>query len=373
MGSAWIYVGSFIGALVISLVLVPLVRRLAIKRDVLDSPGAHKSHHTPVPYLGGVAMVVAFSLAVVAAAVAKQDLSFSGGLVTFNRGLVLSRGSSTLGELFLILGLALGLSVMGLIDDLRGLNPFFRLSIEVLVASSIIAYGIQFTSPLPDGVDAIITVVWIVGITNALNLLDNTDGLAAGITGIAGVTFFVLAYANDQPFTALLALGLAGCTLGFLRSNFHPAKIYMGDAGSLYLGFLLSYIGLKIRVNQSETPQLFIPAIVLGVALLDTTMVVVSRLRRRVSPFTGGQDHLSHRLRRLGLSVPRSVTTLLVASVALSILAIGLSEAPAGVGYWILGASVASGAMTTILLTTEVARVDTESASNITPLRRNVG
>lgn len=112
--------GSFFGALVISLVLVPLVRRLAIKRDVLDSPGAHKSHHTPVPYLGGVAMVVAFSLAVVAAAVAKQDLSFSGGLVTFNRGLVLSRGSSTLGELFLILGLALGLSVMGLIDDLRG-------------------------------------------------------------------------------------------------------------------------------------------------------------------------------------------------------------------------------------------------------------
>jgi UDP-GlcNAc:undecaprenyl-phosphate GlcNAc-1-phosphate transferase len=353
VGSAWVYVGSFLGALVISLVLVPLVRRLAISREVLDAPGAHKSHSTPVPYLGGVAMVVAFSLAVVAGAVAKQDLSFSGGLVTFNRGLMLNRGASTLGELFLILGLGLGLSVMGLIDDLKGLNPFLRLVIEIAVACSVIAYGIQFTSPLPDGVDAIITVVWIVGITNALNLLDNTDGLAAGVTGIAGTAFFVLAFANDQPFTALLAIGLAGITLGFLRSNFHPAKIYMGDAGSLYLGFLLAYIGLKIRVNQDETPQLFIPAIVLGVALLDTTMVVVSRIKRGISPFEGGKDHLSHRLMRLGVSVRRGVTIILLGSGTCGLIGIALYNIRGQAGYWIVAAVLFIAAASTVLLTTK--------------------
>ena len=345
--------GSFLGALVISLVLVPLVRQLAIQREVLDSPGAHKSHSIPVPYLGGVAMVVAFSVAVVAGAIVKQDLSFSGGLVTFNQGLVLNRGASTLGELFLILGLALGLSVMGLLDDLKGLNPFLRLGIEIGVACGVIAYGIQFTSPLPDGIDAIITVIWIVGITNALNLLDNTDGLAAGITGIAGVAFFILAYANDQPFTALLALGLSGCTLGFLKSNFHPAKIYMGDAGSLYLGFLLSYIGLKIRVNQSETPQLFIPAIVLGVALLDTTLVVVSRIKRGVSPFEGGKDHLSHRLMRLGVSVRRGVTIILFGGATCGLIGVALYNIRGQAGYWVVAAVLTIAGASTVLLTTK--------------------
>jgi UDP-GlcNAc:undecaprenyl-phosphate GlcNAc-1-phosphate transferase len=298
-------------------------------------------------------MVVAFSLAVVAGAIVKQDLSFSGGLVTFNRGIVLNRGASTLGELFLILGLALGLSVMGLLDDLKGLNPFLRLGIEIGVASGVIAYGIQFTSPLPDGIDAIITVIWIVGITNALNLLDNTDGLAAGITGIAGVAFFILAYANDQPFTALLALGLSGCTLGFLKSNFYPAKIYMGDAGSLYLGFLLSYIGLKIRVNQNETPQLFIPAIVLGVALLDTTLVVVSRIKRGVSPFEGGKDHLSHRLMRLGVSVRRGVTIILFGGATCGLIGVALSNIRGQAGYWVVAAVLSIAGASTVLLTTK--------------------
>jgi UDP-GlcNAc:undecaprenyl-phosphate GlcNAc-1-phosphate transferase len=243
--------------------------------------------------------------------------------------------------------------MMGLIDDLKGLNPFLRLGIEIAVASAVIAYGIQFASPLPDGIDAIITMIWIVGITNALNLLDNTDGLAAGVTGIAGVAFFFLAYANDQPFTALLALGLSGCTLGFLKSNFHPAKIYMGDAGSLYLGFLLSYIGLKIRVNQSETPQLFIPAIVLGVALLDTTMVVVSRIKRGVSPFEGGKDHLSHRLMRLGVSVRRGVTIILFGGATCGLIGVALYNIRGQAGYWVVAAVLTIAGASTVLLTTK--------------------
>jgi UDP-GlcNAc:undecaprenyl-phosphate GlcNAc-1-phosphate transferase len=138
-----------------------------------------------------------------------------------------------------------------------------------------------------------------------------------------------------------------------------------------------------MRTSVSEIPQLFAPVVVLGVAVLDTTLVVVSRVRRGVSPFTGGQDHLSHRFLRLGLSVRRSVTALLVASIALGVLAVGLSEAPAGVGYWLLAAVVASGAMATIVLTTKVAREATGAGNtgkmpagdpeNITPIRRDVG
>jgi UDP-GlcNAc:undecaprenyl-phosphate GlcNAc-1-phosphate transferase len=165
--------------------------------------------------------------------------------------------------------------------------------------------------------------------------------------------------------------------LGFLRSNFHPATIYMGDAGSLFIGFLMAYLGLKMRTSVTEIPQLFAPIVVLGVAVLDTTIVVVSRVRRGVSPFTGGQDHLSHRLRRLGLSVRRSVTTLLLASAALGVLAVGLSEASAAIGYWFLGAVAVSGVMATVVLTTKVARVEAVAApvssdeTNVTPIRRD--
>ncbi|MGA1506707.1 MAG: MraY family glycosyltransferase, partial [Ilumatobacteraceae bacterium] len=238
---------------------------------------------------------------------------------------------------------------------------------------SVVAYGISLDSPLPGWADSTISVLWILGMANAFNLLDNIDGLAAGTAAVASGSFFFIAVMNDQQYSALLAIGLAGAMLGFLRSNFHPASIYMGDAGSLFIGFMMAYLGLKMRTTVTEIPQLFAPVVVLGVAVLDTTVVVVSRVRRGLSPFTGGQDHLSHRFLRLGLSVRRSVTSLLVASAALGVLAVGLSDAPAGVGYWILAAVVVSGGVATIVLTTNVARAEEASDSNVTPLRRNLG
>jgi UDP-GlcNAc:undecaprenyl-phosphate GlcNAc-1-phosphate transferase len=369
----WLYFATLIGATTMSLLLVPAVREYARKRQINDNPGGHKSHDAPVPYLGGVAMVTAFSIAMLVGVFVMRNAIVDGQGINVTFDSLVGQNDRLLREIAVVLCLALVFSVMGLIDDLRGLTPSLRFLIGLAVSASLVAYGVRLESPLPFAIDAVISVVWILGITNAFNLLDNIDGLAAGTAAVAAGGFFVIAYINDQHYSALMAIGLAGAMLGFLRSNFHPATIYMGDAGSLFIGFMMAYLGLKMRTTITEVPQLFAPMLVLGVAVLDTTIVVVSRLRRGVSPFTGGQDHLSHRLRRLGLSVPRSVTTLLVASVALGILAIGLSEAPAGVGYWILGASVASGAMTTILLTTKVARVDTESVSNITPLRRDVG
>lgn len=370
---AVLYLLVFLGATVMSLILVPAVREFARGRAIHDVPGGHKSHTQPVPYLGGVAMVVAFSIAMVLGVLLQRNTMINGRQISLSIGAMPLQSDTLLRELVVVIVLALVFSLMGLIDDLRGLSPWLRFVVGLGLASALVLYGVKVASPLPDVADAVISVVWILGITNAFNLLDNIDGLAAGTAAVASGAFFFIAMINDQQNGALFAIGLAGAMLGFLRSNFHPASIYMGDAGSLFIGFLMAYLGLKMRTSVTEIPQLFAPVVVLGVAVLDTTMVVISRVRRGVSPFTGGQDHLSHRLRRLGLSVPRAVTTLLIGSVALGILAVGLSESPAGVGYWILGASLISGVMATIVLTTKVARVESAADSNVTPIRREVG
>jgi UDP-GlcNAc:undecaprenyl-phosphate/decaprenyl-phosphate GlcNAc-1-phosphate transferase len=382
MNPAWLYLATFVGAIGLSLMLVPAVREYARNREIIDTPGGHKSHRAPVPYLGGVAMVAAFSVAMVIGVVVRRSAQFDDGQISITFGNLFSQGDGLVRELAVVLGLALVFAAMGLIDDLRGLSPVFRFVVGLGLATVLVSYGVVLESPLPDWLDMVISVVWILGMTNAFNLLDNIDGLAAGTAAIAAGAFFVIAILNDQQYSALLAIGLAGAMLGFLRSNFAPATIYMGDAGSLFIGFMMAYLGLKMRTNVAEIPQLFAPVLVLGVAVLDTTVVVVSRLRRGLSPFTGGQDHLSHRFLRLGLSVRRSVTVLLVATFALGVLAVGLSDAPAGVGYWVLAAAVISGAMATIVLTTKVARVNEATDSdelaeaekpNVTPIRRNLG
>jgi len=369
----WLYIATFIGAVTFSLLLVPSIREYAHRRQIHDNPGGHKSHSTPVPYLGGVAMVIAFSVAMTVGVFVRRSAQFDDGQVSISFGNLITQGDGLVRELAVILGIALLFSLMGLVDDLRGLSPQFRFIVGLGLSIVVVSYGITLESPLPSFVDALISVIWILGMTNAFNLLDNIDGLAAGTAAVASGSFFFIAVMNDQQYSALLAIGLAGAMLGFLRSNFHPANIYMGDAGSLFIGFMMAYLGLKMRTTVTEIPQLFAPVVVLGVAVLDTTVVAVSRVRRGVSPFTGGQDHLSHRFLRLGLSVRRSVTSLLVASVALGALAVGLSDAPAGVGYWILAAVVVSGGVATIVLTTKVARAEEASDSNVTPLRRNLG
>ncbi len=377
MASALLYAAAFFGATLLSLALVPIVRDYARRREINDNPGGHKSHTTPVPYLGGVAMVIAFSIAMFLGVFLRRSAVIEGRQINLTIGNLFAQGDGLLRELMVVLSLAITFSVMGLIDDLRGLSPLLRFIVGLGLASALIAYGVRVDSPLPWQLDFVISVVWVLGITNAFNLLDNIDGLAAGVAAVASAAFFCIAIINDQQYSALLAIGLAGAMLGFLRSNFHPATIYMGDAGSLFIGFMMAYLGLKMRTTVSEIPQLFAPVVVLGVAVLDTLMVVVSRLRRGVSPFTGGQDHLSHRLRRLGLSVRRSVTTLLIAAIAMGVLAIGLSEAPASVGYWFLAAVAVSGVMATVVLTTKVARVEAVAApvsadeTNVTPIRRD--
>jgi len=369
VATEWLYVLSFVGALSLSLILVPIVRTFAVHRSFLDRPGVHKSHELPVPYLGGVAMVVAFSVAVAVGAFTLQGATF-GDLQTLLRSW--GRPSTQLvplKELLFVLGAALTMSFVGLIDDLKGLKASLRLVVEVVVAISVIAFGIQFESPLPPLVNWLITVFWIVGISNAMNLLDNMDGLAAGVAGIAAASFFVLALIKEQPFVALLAIGLAGCTMGFLRSNFNPATIYMGDAGSLYLGFMLAYLGLQIRVDQGNFGEVLVPVVVLGVAILDTTLVVASRIARGVSPFQGGKDHLSHRLLRFELDVRRVVAVVLLIATMFGIQAVVISQTSEALGLLLLS-SVLVSALMIVVLTTTRRTSNRARLSNVTELKK---
>jgi UDP-GlcNAc:undecaprenyl-phosphate GlcNAc-1-phosphate transferase len=307
--------------LVLSLFLTPLAIRVALRNRILDQPGEHKTHSTPVPYLGGVAIVVSF--AVVVAGAATLDSSTQGA-----------------DELVKILSIGLGLSAMGLIDDLRKLPALLRLGLEIGAGWLVFALdlGVQFTDS--QVLDAIVTVVWVVGLVNAFNMSDNMDGLSAGLATIASGSLFAVAAANGQYLVAALSAALAGCAIGFLRSNFFPARIYMGDAGAYFLGFMVAYLGLKVQFLSSPSNNTFlVPILIVSVVIFDTTLVVCARLYHRISPMQGGKDHTSHRLVKVGLPVPVAVGLIYVAGVAVGVIAFVVARIDDTSG-WILAGFV---------------------------------
>jgi UDP-GlcNAc:undecaprenyl-phosphate GlcNAc-1-phosphate transferase len=243
-------------------------------------------------------------------------------------GNVVDPPPSELGQLAGFLGIAVLLAVVGLTDDLgKGLSPWLRLVIETGAGLGVWWLGISpHLAGVPKPVDTLVTVLWVVGITNAFNLLDNMDGLSAGIAIIAALAVFGVALLQHRYLVSALALALAGCAAGFLRANFHPAKIYMGDAGSLFLGFILAVLLLKLRSNAPTRVPVAVILAIPGVAIFDTTLVSVSRLSHRISPFKGGKDHVSHRLVKLGMTVPVAVTTIYVAGAVLGGSALVMSQ-----------------------------------------------
>lgn len=301
------YTGIFAGSLLLSLLLVPLALRFATRREVLDHPGGYKQQERAVPYLGGLAMLVAFAAVIAGAALLRPP-------------------TSGLDELLVILGSAVVLGVVGLVDDLRGLGVVVRVSITVAVAVTLYLSGTQIQLTGIPVVDGTLTVVWIVGIVNAMNLLDNMDGLSAGVATIAALTFFVIAALNGQFLIAALSIALVGCAAGFLRHNRYPAKIYMGDAGSLFLGLMLAVIAIRLRFGAPRQITAFVPLIVLTVPILDTALVTITRLREGRSVLQGGADHTSHRLVQLGMRVPSAVLLIYVVAGFSSWLAIVISR-----------------------------------------------
>jgi UDP-GlcNAc:undecaprenyl-phosphate GlcNAc-1-phosphate transferase len=292
------------------------VRALAIRLGAMDAPNlARKSQAEPVPYLGGVAIALGVSIVTFAA------LFFSEKDSVF-----IERGLTAIVP-------ALSLGAIGLFDDLRSLPAWPRLVIQSVVGTVIAiilvqtgTLGIAFSN---DVINTVVTILWIVGICNAINFFDNIDGAASGTVAAAAFGVFFIAFDRGQELLSALTIVTAGATLGFVLWNKSPAKIYMGDAGALFLGVIISVA--TIRVNPGVEPSwksLAIPVILLAVPLLDTCVAVFSRIARGISPLTGGMDHLSHRLVRGGLSRPIAVISLWSASGVCTLLALAVYKYP---------------------------------------------
>ena len=304
------------------------VRALAIRLGAMDAPNMpRKTQAEPVPYLGGVAIALGISLITLGAVFVGAE-NFAG------------ENNDQLKDLALTVLLpALVLGAMGLFDDLRSLSPWPRLItqtvIGTVVAFVIVENGTIGTAFGGGDLDAgagngswintLVTIVWIVGICNSINFFDNLDGAASGAVAIAALGVFVIAFDRGQELVSALSIVTAGATIGFLLWNKSPAKIYMGDAGALFLGIIISVA--TIRLNPGITPtwhSLAIPVMLLAVALLDTCVAVFSRLTRGLSPLTGGKDHLSHRLVRGGLTRPQAAITMWLASGVCALFALAV-------------------------------------------------
>ena len=290
------------------------VRALAIRLGAMDAPNmARKTQAEPVPYLGGVAIALGVSV-----------VTFGALFFSDENTLIIERGLTAIIP-------ALLLGVVGLIDDLRSLPAWPRLVVQSLIGTVIAlvlvqtgTLGIAFES---DAINTFVTILWIVGICNSINFFDNIDGAASGAVAIAALGVFFIAFDRGQVLISALTIVTAGATIGFLMWNKSPAKIYMGDAGALFLGVIISVS--TIRLNPGITPSwqsLAIPVMLLAVPLLDTCVAVFSRLARGISPLTGGKDHLSHRLVRAGLSRRVAVVSLWSASGVCSALAVGVYQ-----------------------------------------------
>src|SRR6266853_2597268 len=288
---------AFIIALLASLLLTAPVRALALRVGMVDLPGPRKVHLQPIPLLGGLAMYAGVVL---------------GVLFLFN--------GPARAQIAGILAGATLIAAVVILDDRGLLHHQVKLFIGMPLAAGILllsgiraqVFSTIIGGPNGDLLDIALTVVWVVGITASFSILDHMDGLCAGIAAMASAFFALLAYLNGQILVTVLAAAVLGAATGFLRWNFEPAKIFMGDGGAMFLGFLMATLGLKLRLENSNYLSAWLaPILILGVTIFDTTLVTISRSRRGLLPFaTPGKDHAAHRLSNLGLGHRGAVLTL---------------------------------------------------------------
>jgi UDP-GlcNAc:undecaprenyl-phosphate GlcNAc-1-phosphate transferase len=267
--------------------------RLAHRYGIYDHPDqARKTQVVPIPRLGGLAVVIAFVVSVLAA------------LAALGRWGQLALAASVLIP-------AMGMALVGFLDDKRSLAPYPRLAMQASLAVLAIVLGTRIQIFGNVWVDGLLFVLWAVILVNGINLLDNSDGLAATTVMVGAVGATVIGALNGQILISLMGAALAGVSLGFLFHNWFPARVYMGDAGAYFLGFMLAVLTVRLRPEGSTAIEgVAIAVLLAALPIADTAFVVVTRVRRGVHPFTAGRDHLSHRIQARGRSVPASVLVL---------------------------------------------------------------
>ncbi len=306
------YLVVFVGVLFLALVGTPLARRLGLRIAVDQPDPSRKVHTTPTPRLGGVAIFLS-TLLVTLLLGNQYNLSQLAGI---------------------LIGAAL-VSMLGFWDDRFTLSPAVKLVGQFIATGLLIITGVHITSLQPIWLNYPATFFWVIGITNAMNLLDNMDGLSAGVAAIAAAHFALLCAFSDQYLVGGLAVAVMAACIGFLIYNWNPATIFMGDSGSLFLGFTLAAIGIKLRFPENVPfVTWMIPIVVLGVPIFDTTLVTLSRLKRGLNPLTTpGTDHTSHRLTYAGLNRREAVLVLYVVAFVLGLVAIFVMRSEQWIGY----------------------------------------
>jgi len=316
-----VYMLIFFAALGIALVGTPVAQRVALRAGFVQNPSARRVHTSPTPLLGGAAIYLAFVAALL---------------------LANNRPPAEYRQLAGILVGATLMALVGLWDDRYSLPAAVKMGGQIIAATVVIWSGIQVEFLHNEVLNLLASYLWLVGVSNAINFLDNMDGLAGGTVAIACAFFFLLAATNDQILVASLSAALLGACVGFLRYNFNQARIFMGDTGTLFLGLVVAALGIKLRFENQAIVTWMIPVMVLGLPLFDTTLVVISRLRRRVNPFTtAGKDHTSHRLVDLGLSKREAVLALYNVCFVFGMASLFLLNATIFEGY-VTGAMVAA-------------------------------
>lgn len=313
-----VYVWAFVIAFVITFAITPLIKRLAIQIGAVDKPDARKVHHGMMPRLGGLAIFIGYMASVL----------------------------YTVQDVKSILGLILGSIVLvgvGIWDDVKQIGPKTKLTGQIIAAVIIVLFGNQvefITNPWGHvwylgylGIP--LTVFWIVGFTNIVNLIDGLDGLAAGISLISCLAIFTLLWQMGQVDLACIALALAGGAGGFLKYNFNPAKIFMGDTGSMLLGYTMATISIMGAVKTAAAISLVVPIVVLGLPILDTTFAIIRRKINGRPVFKPDKGHVHHRLLALGLSQKQAVLLMYAVTAALGYVAILLAKV-----NWLVGVAL---------------------------------
>jgi UDP-GlcNAc:undecaprenyl-phosphate GlcNAc-1-phosphate transferase len=297
------YLLYMLGSFLLTLILVPLIKKLAFRVGAVDNPSQRKVHCKPMPRLGGLAIYIGFVVMVLLT----QPINHQ------------------------IIGLVLGSTIIALIgvaDDILDISPKAKLAGQIVAACVLVAFNIDvdyITHPFVEGqilsleyLSIPVTILWVVGITNAVNLIDGLDGLAAGLATIAAVTLAIVGYSQGQYLMVTLALMLAASTLGFLRYNFYPAQIFMGDSGSMFLGFNLSALAIMGFVKSITIISVFVPILILGIPIFDTLFAIIRRYFNGQPIFKADKEHLHHCLLNKGFTHKQTVLLIYIVNILLA-------------------------------------------------------
>lgn len=321
MNSIWVLLLFFLVSLGMSLFLVPRVIRIAVSKGFVDKPDERKMHKEPVPYGGGVAVSLSFFLVIL---IGISVLYFKG--YSFSSRDLLVLGAFLLGGMMA--------AMTGFVDDVASLRPLHKLLLQILSVFAVIPFGVAITfvsNPFGEGVIylhkavvVLVTLFWIVGIMNAVNLLDGLDGLLGGVTVISAFVFLIVSFMKGNLLIAGVMVVLAGSALGFLKYNFYPAKIFMGDTGSLFIGMIFAIASVIGGLKTTTTVAILIPFLIMGLPIVDTCWAIIRRAKNRQPIFKADKGHIHHRLLAMGMTQKQAVLfiygiNILLGGIALAI------------------------------------------------------